>query len=34
VRLVYSDFTRRILSEPADIFGAREPLVGPNVFRP
>lgn len=34
VRLVYTDFTRRVLTEPSDIFGAREPLVGPNVLRP
>ena len=34
VRLVYSDFTRTALTEPGDILGAREQLVGPNVFRP
>jgi hypothetical protein len=34
VRLIYSNFTRRALTEPGDILGAREQLVGPNVFRP
>jgi hypothetical protein len=34
VRLIYSDFTRTALTEPGDILGAREQLVGPNVFRP
>ena len=34
VRLIYSDFTRTVLTEPGDILGAREQLIGPNVFRP
>src|SRR5690242_3885212 len=34
VRLTYSDFTRTVLTEPGDILGAREQLIGPNVFRP
>ncbi|HKW47921.1 MAG TPA: hypothetical protein VJN70_10760 [Gemmatimonadaceae bacterium] len=34
VRLIYSDFTRTALTEPGDILGAREQLIGPNVFRP
>jgi len=34
VRLVYSDFTRTVLTEPGDILGAREQLIGANVFRP
>jgi hypothetical protein len=34
VRLIYSDFTRTFFNEPGDILGAREQLVGPNVFRP
>ena len=34
VRLVYKDFTRRTREEPRDVAGAREQLVGPDVFRP
>lgn len=34
VRLTYLDVTRRIREEPRDISGAREQLVGPDVFRP
>jgi hypothetical protein len=34
VRLIYTDFTRTVFTEPGDIRGAREQLVGPNVFRP
>ena len=34
VRLVYKDFTRRVREEPRDVAGAREQLVGPDVFRP
>jgi hypothetical protein len=34
VRLIYSDFTRTFFNEPGDILGAREQLIGPNVFRP
>lgn len=34
VRLVYRDFTRRMREEPRDVTGAREQLVGPDVFRP
>jgi hypothetical protein len=34
VRLLYRDFTRRVREEPRDIAGAREQLVGPDVFRP
>ena len=34
VRLVYKDFTRRMREEPRDVAGAREQLVGPDVFRP
>ena len=34
IRLVYKDFTRRVRDEPRDVAGAREQLVGPDVFRP
>jgi hypothetical protein len=34
VRLIYTAFTRTVLTEPGDILGAREQLIGPNVFRP
>ena len=34
VRLIYSNLTRTVLTEPGDILGAREQLIGPNVFLP
>ena len=34
VRLVYKDFTRNIREESRDVAGARQQLVGPDVFRP
>jgi len=34
VRLSFTDITRTVRLEPGDIAGAREQLVGPDVFRP